>query len=387
MSDTVEYLRRDEPEPPGEEILHREDGTGLCLSGGGYRAMVFHLGALWRLNELGYLPQINRISSVSGGSITAAVLGVNWHDLAFDENGISQRFIEKCVNPVRRMADTTIDKSSIIGGVFGPGSVNKRVIKAYREYLFGQKTLQDLPDDTEGPRFVINAANVQSGGLCRFSKPYIWDYRVGRIDSPKLQIAEAVAASSAFPPVLSPAVFHFEANQFAPNSGTDLQKPPFTTKLYLTDGGVYDNLGLETVWKRYKTIFVSDGGGRLQPEEKPASNWASHALRIGSMVDRQVRSLRYRELINAYISGEISGAYWGTFTNIAGYKVPTPFNCPIEKTSELAKIGTRLVKMPSITQEKLINWGYAVCDAALRAYFDEGIPLPTDFPYPDSSIA
>lgn len=387
MPDTTDYLWRSEPEPLGEEIDHREDGIGLCLSGGGYRAMVFHLGALWRLNELGYLKRISRISSVSGGSITAAVLGVNWQRLEFDDDGVSQRFVENCVSPIRRMADTTIDSSSVIGGIFGPGSVNKRVINAYRKHLFGTKTLQDLPDDSEGPRFVINATNVQSGVLCRFSKPYIWDYRVGRIDSPELQIAEAVAASSAFPPVLSPAVFSFKNAEFAPNSGKDLQRPPFTTKLFLTDGGVYDNLGLETVWKRYKTILVSDGGGRMQPEEKPARNWASHSIRIGSMVDRQVRSLRYRELIGAYKSGEINGAYWGTYTDIKDYKVPTPLNCPVEKTNDLAQISTRLKKMPSSVQEQLINWGYAVCDTALRAYVDTNIVPPTEFPYPGSPIA
>jgi NTE family protein len=51
---------------------------GLCLSGGGYRAMPFHLGAVWRLNEFGLLRKLVRISSVSGGSITAGVLGLAW---------------------------------------------------------------------------------------------------------------------------------------------------------------------------------------------------------------------------------------------------------------------------------------------------------------------
>src|SRR5260370_36738192 len=67
----------DPPQPPAP-------GIALCLSGGGYRAMLFHLGALWRLNELGYLPKLERVSSVSGGSITAAVLGMNWTRLAVD---------------------------------------------------------------------------------------------------------------------------------------------------------------------------------------------------------------------------------------------------------------------------------------------------------------
>lgn len=53
-----------------------EPGLALCLSGGGYRAMLFHVGALWRLYELGLLKPMKRISSVSGGSITAGVLGL-----------------------------------------------------------------------------------------------------------------------------------------------------------------------------------------------------------------------------------------------------------------------------------------------------------------------
>jgi predicted acylesterase/phospholipase RssA len=51
------------------------EGIALCLSGGGYRAMLFHLGTLWRLNEFGLLFRLQRISSVSGGSITGAILG------------------------------------------------------------------------------------------------------------------------------------------------------------------------------------------------------------------------------------------------------------------------------------------------------------------------
>lgn len=69
-----------QPEKAGSETDDKDkpiSGIALCLSGGGYRAMLFHLGALWRLNEWGYLPQLNRISSVSGGSITAAVLAMN----------------------------------------------------------------------------------------------------------------------------------------------------------------------------------------------------------------------------------------------------------------------------------------------------------------------
>jgi predicted acylesterase/phospholipase RssA len=64
-----------------------QEGIALCLSGGGFRAMLFHVGSLWRLNELCYLPKLVRISSVSGGSITSAVMGMNWKKLGFDAQG------------------------------------------------------------------------------------------------------------------------------------------------------------------------------------------------------------------------------------------------------------------------------------------------------------
>src|ERR1039457_2577222 len=89
------------------------------------------------------------------------------------------------------------------------------------------------------------------------------DWRVGMIKNPSTDLATAVAASSAFPPFLSPAHLDLQESDFVASSGHDLQMPPFTTEVVLTDGGVYDNLGLETAWKEYTTVLVSDGGGHL----------------------------------------------------------------------------------------------------------------------------
>lgn len=153
----------------------KTSGIALRLSGGGYRAMLFHVGSLWRLNESGYLARLDRVSSVSGGSISAG-----------------------------------------------------------------------------------------SGVLWRFSKPYTWDYRVGEIENPTFRVAVAVAASSAFAPFLSRLTLELGGVVFKPGSGKDMQRPPYTGKAVLTDGGVYDNLGLETAWKLYDTILVSDvGAGKI----------------------------------------------------------------------------------------------------------------------------
>src|SRR3954470_22275002 len=251
------------------------DGMALCLSGGGYRAMLFHVGAIWRLNELGYLPKLTRISSVSGGSITAGVLGLNWHSLAFDAKGVAAALQREFVEPIRALASKTIDEGAILRGILLPGTISDKVVDAYRKHLFGDATLQDLPADP--PRFVINATSVQTGALFRFSRPYMADYRVGIIPKPTTELAVAVAASSAFPPVLSPLKMELDPTAWAPASGQaseDLHKEPYLHEAVLTDGGVYDNMGLETAWKKYRTILVSNGGAKMQAQPDPASDWA-----------------------------------------------------------------------------------------------------------------
>src|ERR1041385_2676291 len=94
-----------------DRLAHPAPGIALCLSGGGYRAMLFHLGALWRLNDAGLLRGLVRVSSVSGGSITAGVLGLNWKQLQFDENNVATNLEAIVINPIRQLADDTIDQA------------------------------------------------------------------------------------------------------------------------------------------------------------------------------------------------------------------------------------------------------------------------------------
>jgi NTE family protein len=369
--------------PTDTEAEKLEDGMALCLSGGGYRAMVFHIGVLWRLHETGLLNQLKRISSVSGGSITAGVLGLKWHELSFAPGSTKTDFVPKVVAPLRAMAGETIDAESVIFGSLLPGTISDRIAAAYDKALFKGATLQDLPD---APRFIINATNVQSGVLWRFSKPYMRDYRVGEVKNPTLPLAQAVASSSAFPPVLSPFQMRLDPASFTPKSGTDLQKPPYTSKVVLTDGGVYDNLGLETAWKRYKTILVSDAGGQMAPEEEPKTDWAQHSYRVLNLIDNQVRALRKRQVVESFVQGARKGGYWGIRTDIADYQLADALPCPFDATMRLAEIATRLKRLDDQTQDRLINWGYAVCDAALRKHLDPNLKPPAGFPYPAAGI-
>jgi len=368
--------------PDDLEQTNPESGMALCMSGGGFRAMVFHIGALWRLYESGLLGEIKRISSVSGGSITAGLLGLKWRELSFQPASLENDFVPKVVEPLRRLASETVDEDAFILGHLLPGGVSNRVAGTYDTYLFKGSTLQDLPDE---PRFVINATNVQSAALWRFMKPYMRDYRVGEVRCPTIPLSQAVAASSAFPPVLSPVELQLDPDKFTPKSGLDLQRPPFTTRLILTDGGVYDNLGLETAWKRYQTILVSDAGGKTKPEEEPHKDPLRHSYRVLDLIDNQVRSLRKRQVIDAFKAKATDavhrkGAYWGIRTNINDYGLADVLDCPFERALTLAETPTRLKAMDDNLQERLINWGYAVCDAALRKHVDTTIKRGV-FPY------
>lgn len=384
MADSLPIL---DPEEDRHGAEDSGEGIALCLSGGGYRAMLFHLGALWRLNELGLLPRLGCVSSVSGGSITAGVLGLNWSRLVF-ANGAATNFEALVVDPVLDLADRRLDVVNILKGVLGPGSVAENVADAYDKRLFKGATLQDLPDDTaKAPRFVINATNVQSGSLWRFSRRYMGDWRVGRVHNPTLRLADAVAASSAFPPVLSPLTLRLDPSTFTDDEGNDLNTTEYRSRVVLSDGGVYDNMGLETAWKRHQEVLVSDGGGKMPPQHDPKADWAQHSIRILGVIDNQVRSLRKRQIIEAFRTDPTKrGAYWGIRTDIANYGIAC-LPCLHERTLSLADTATRLTRIKKERQRRLLNWGYAVCDAALRKHFPDAAGATVGvFPYQAAGV-
>jgi len=233
---------------------------------------------------------------------------------------------------------------------------------------------------------VINASNLQSGNLWRFSKPYMADWNVGMVREPNVELAIAVAASSAFPPFLSPLDLRVALDAYVPPSGGDddprLTDARFRARVRLSDGGVYDNLGLETAYKRCRRLLVSDGGAKMAPQPGAKKDWLRMMLRIGGVVDNQVRNLRKRQLIRAFEMGLRVGAYWSLRSDPADFPVPDPLLPPPDQVARARSVPTRLAALDAVTQESLVNWGYASCDLAYRAHVDRSAPRPPDLPYP-----
>jgi|tagenome__1003787_1003787.scaffolds.fasta_scaffold20795563_2 NTE family protein len=378
-----------------------EPGIGLALSGGGYRAMLFHAGALARMNELGLLSRTQRIASVSGGSIIAGHLALSWTALgAADANQVFANFKKIVVEPVLAFSRHSIDVVDALTGLLPWTSASDQVVQSYDKYLFGKKTLQQLPDT---PRFVFCATNLQTGVLWRFSKLYAGDYVVGRIDKPATLVSQAVAASSAFPPVLSPCVLQFPAGSFTSWPGTQVIPPneiaAYRSKVILTDGGVYDNHGIEPIVKRYLTNFVSDGGAPFGRSAELHTDWISQLRRILDVEDNQVRALRRRDLIDRFIAGNKvgdetrltgdarMGAYWGIDTDPRKVDPPDALACDPDLVHGLAHVGTRLSDLGDSLSKQIINWGYVVCDRSVRKNYTGPLNAsPPQLPYPDARI-
>jgi len=207
------------------------------------------------------------------------------------------------------------------------------------------------------------------------------------IRKPTYRLALAVAASSAFPPVLSPVKLECEAEAFEAVKGSDLNdNDDYTRRVILSDGGVYDNLGLETAW-RFDTVLVSDGGSPFETEPKVRSNWASQAARAFMVSYNQALSLRKRALIADFVAREREGAYWGIGTEIDNYGASHTLPVTAAKIAELAALRTRLNPFDESEQCELINWGYAVCDAAVRTHVKQPL-LSHDpqWPYGDHAL-
>jgi NTE family protein len=361
--------------------------------------MLFHAGAVWRFNQAELLSSIAAISSVSGGSYTAGVLAKKWSTLQ-EAHWSSSAYEKEIVRPLRKLAGSTVDIPVGASGVLEGWRAGNALAARLDRQLYGGTKLSELPAPTrltgrEAPLFIFNSTNLLSGARWEFTQEHMGDYRVGYAPSTGVRLAQAVAASSSFPPWLAPLKLKLKIPL---SGGKDLAQPAFARHALLADGGVYDNFGIEAAWKNYRGVYVSDASPGPLPDASLWADWFHTGMRSFNVIYNQVGSLRKRQVIAGFVHKKTlddarreapwkrHGTYWSISSDPHRYHRPSNLPCPADQVARLAGIPTRLSAMSPAEQDALINWGYAIADTAIRTWIKEDLPQPAEFPYPSTAL-
>jgi NTE family protein len=318
---------------------------GLALSGGGLRAVAFHLGCLRALHRLGILDRVEVISTVSGGSVIGACFHAHAGDFPTFEKKIRTLLAGGLAGPMRRklfsllglkIIATFLLVSSVAVcvsfvrllvkalGIAAPKSIAGRLKRleihsplhrfasrttlleaVLNERLFNEARLADLP---EHPRLVINATELRTGSAFRFSALESGSWRWGKLHSNSISVAHAVAASAAYPLFL-PAfdeTLTFDKNGERSNH-----------RVLLTDGGVYDNLGLGCLWPNRSdavslnvipvdTILCCSAGYGLR-QEPPSQFLVARMFSVFNAIFDRAQNAAVHRLHEAKRTGQIKG--------------------------------------------------------------------------------
>lgn len=357
---------------------------GLALSGGGIRAAVFHLGVLRRLAEAGMLEQVVQISTVSGGSlVTGAIFS--------EANGqwpSSERFLAEIYPRLRRLlseGDLFSYKALGFTGLLKKHvTIFNRRAHILSEFLRARwgidLKLSDLP---ASPVWHINTTCYETGKNWRFTRESMGDWQFGRHYSPDVSVADAIAASAAVPYAIGALRLELPPDgwwETDPETKKPLRKKkPASSVVRLWDGGAYENLALEQLYKPASglegcdVLICSDASG---PLGKPKSLF--RALREGSLAaprlfdiaSDQIRSLRSRMLLKAIRDKQVDGFLIriGTstrqFTPIAGRLT----GLTDEQCATCLNYPTDLLKIELQKFDLLADHGSEVAHLTLREY-------------------
>jgi NTE family protein len=320
---------------------------GLALSGGGSRAIAFHLGCMRALHDRGLLTRISVMSSVSGGSVIGALWA--YSDLEFDD------FEERVIDVLRRGMVKGIARQTvlslgtpkiiltvlssgichllangllIVGFLIGKMGWKKNpfrgaagwVVLRFRRHasrstaferhlrmsILGDVRMDDVKRN--GLDVVINASELRTGTAFRYGSKETGCWRLGKTVGEAPLVSQAVASSAAFP-VFLPAfdqLLTFE------------KKGVVSERVLLSDGGVYENLGISCLVPgrsaAYSTnvfkcdFIISCDAGHGQPAgEDLVYNWGGRMNAAINSIFRRATNQGYRLLHDLAESRQIDG--------------------------------------------------------------------------------
>lgn len=361
---------------------------GLALSGGGFRASLFHLGVIRRLEELGIMKDVAVVSSVSGGSIIAAYYLVQMESrlrglppgsakLPVAEQRLKRlEIFEAIAKDFSAALDHNLRSRAIIFTPFYHpllfvktlfmkafrGRARAELIQGeYDRFFYDRDTLDQLPsvirdksdeeaaDSLAGPKLVLNTTSLLSGERKAFSREP--NTKLEHLDTPDnnfLRLSQVVGASSGVP-VLFP--------------------PTWVRGELLVDGGVADNQGIEGLNENQcDVLIVSDASGQLEALDSMGTGEATVYGRVSDIFQFQIRKKLLADLKAKRAAGsEVSFVH--LYMNLKDLEAERNKAIPRISSSlipGLARIRTDLDQFDLVERESLMYHGYTLIDADLR---------------------
>jgi predicted acylesterase/phospholipase RssA len=318
----------------------KENKLGIGLSGGGFRAALFHIGVLAAMAEKDKLKDIEVISCVSGGSIIGTFyylkikqLFESKSDETIDQDDyirivkeIEKEFLEGVQENIRMRLLTNFSKNLKMwkGNAY---SRSNRLGELYEEYFykpllskkdsssifmndlfikpFGNDTFKLNNDNwkraNKVPQLILNATSVNTGHNWQFTASWMGEpptYISDQFDvKPRLRrmyyenapeqyqnfrLGYAVAASSCVPVLFQPLVLKGLYKNF------DLE---------LIDGGVHDNQGIASILEQEcNEIIVSDASAQMPDNKLNTGNSMSLFFRVDTILQERLREIQLLDL-------------------------------------------------------------------------------------------
>lgn len=390
-------------------------GIAVCLSGGGFRATLYHLGALRRLNASGLLARVDTLSSVSGGSYLNAVLAARWHELdaGADADGVFLGFDELVTRPTVRLCGGNFRGDGLWRDLLDPrDNFTEDLADLLDARLLGGRRLGALPDH---PRFVFNATCYSTAKAFTFAREHrchpqrcegVWmgDYRIGYARADEVRLAVACVASSAHPvfpplrlrgyraelvPPTDPLIRAREGVDEVPEAGGESWR--WEEGIALGDGGIHDNLGLEAVYRpepdhlhyRPAVVLVSDGNGVPVLSEGDAINpverlFFSVTGLMESAMGYRLRTLLQESARRTAATSRVRARVWRLASRIEGGPAAA-LAYQGEDALALARLRTDLDAFTAVEAQAVQRQGWLAADAQLHGGFRERhLPPPGD---------
>jgi predicted acylesterase/phospholipase RssA len=350
--------------------------VGLAISGGGFRATAFGLGALRALHDRGVLPDVRVVSGISGGSLLTAMWAYGPEDFGdFDDTvtallgrGLQLELAKRTFTLRRTMANMMSATSAALPGGKGRPRRSSRTesfVDALASRPFGMREMMQVTHPRTST--VISATDLSTGNAVRFGSKVSSCSPHGTITG-SVPVADAVAASAAFPALLPQLSRTYT---FTRSDGTE-----HTETMLMTDGGVYDNLGLSPllpgrsaqhtshVYELDYIIAIDAGPGRTAPR---APNFMPGRLKrsfeIAHTRNQDGSRARVHELAAA---GHVKGFVY-SYLGMRDARLPVPIADLVER-KQVSEYPTDFARMAKEDLDAIATRGEQLTRALIEFY-------------------